>query len=328
MSTPALEVVDLTTHFKQRRGLRLKPPSLIRAVDGVSFSIEEGRTLGIVGESGCGKSTTGRTIVRLVPATSGRVFLFGRDITDLKGSDLREVRRDVQLVFQDPYSSLDPRMKVGDIVAEPLHIHGIYRSEGGSKRVDELLELVGLTAEHAHRYPKSFSGGQRQRIGIARALALRPRVLILDEPVSALDVSIQAQIMNLLSRLQKDLGLSYLLIAHDLAAVRHASHEVGVMYLGRMVEHGTRDQIFNSPSHPYTKALLSAVPEPDPSLRDSRKRIILKGEVPSPSNPPSGCRFRTRCWLADERCSTDVPELSLLPSIGHASACHYASVGD
>lgn len=324
----ALEVVDLTTHFNQRRGLRLKPPPPIRAVDGVSFSIEEGKTLGIVGESGCGKSTTGRTIVRLVPATSGRVYLFGRDITDLRGSDLREVRRDVQLVFQDPYSSLDPRMKVGDIVAEPLHIHGLYRSEGGPKRVEELLGLVGLSAEHAHRHPKSFSGGQRQRIGIARALALRPRVLILDEPVSALDVSIQAQIMNLLGRLQKELGLSYLLIAHDLAAVRHASHDVGVMYLGRMVEYGTKDEIFNSPAHPYTKALLSAVPEPDPSLRDSRKRIILKGEVPSPSNPPSGCRFRTRCWLADERCSTEVPELGLRPTVKHASACHYASVGD
>lgn len=324
-SPPALQVVDLVTHFRQRRGLRLQAPPPIRAVDGVSFEIGEGQTLGLVGESGCGKSTTGKAIVRLVPATAGNVILFGRDITTLRGTNLREVRRDIQLVFQDPYSSLDPRMKVGDIIAEPLHIHGLYQSEGGQRRVEELLELVGLAPEHAARLPKAFSGGQRQRIGIARALALRPRVLILDEPVSALDVSIQAQIMNLLRRLQRELGLAYLLIAHDLAAVRHASHHVGVMYLGKMVEFGTRDEIFESPAHPYTKALLSAVPEPDPTFRDVRTRIVLKGEVPSPSDPPSGCRFRTRCWMEEKTCSVDVPELVVRPPVEHASACHFAA---
>lgn len=326
-AVPALEVVDLVTHFQQRRGFLRPAAPPVRAVDGVSFSIEEGRTLGLVGESGCGKSTTGRTIVRLVPATSGRIRLFGRDITELTGTQLREVRRDVQLVFQDPYSALDPRMTVGDIIAEPLRIHGLYEREGGPKRVRELLDLVGLEPDYADRRPKAFSGGQRQRVGIARALALRPRVLILDEPVSALDVSIQAQIVNLLQRLQAELGLAYLLIAHDLAAVRHVSDHVGVMYLGRIVEYGTRDEIFGAPSHPYTKALLSAVPDPDPELRDARSRIVLTGEVPNPAAPPSGCRFRTRCWLADDRCAAETPALVARGGVGHASACHYAEVG-
>lgn len=324
-TAPALEVVDLVTHFQQRRGFLgpARPP--VRAVDGVSFSIEAGRTLGLVGESGCGKSTTGRTIVRLVPATSGRIRLFGRDITELSGPQLREVRRDVQLVFQDPYSALDPRMTVGEIIAEPLRIHGLYEREGGPARVRELLDLVGLEPDYADRRPKAFSGGQRQRVGIARALALRPRVLILDEPVSALDVSIQAQIVNLLQRLQTELGLAYLLIAHDLAAVRHVSDDVGVMYLGRIVEYGTRDQIFGSPSHPYTQALLSAVPDPDPDRRDAGTRIVLTGEVPNPASPPSGCRFRTRCWLADERCATEVPDLVARAGVDHPAACHHAA---
>ena len=326
-STPAappelLRVEDLKQHFKQRGGLlRSAPP--VRAVDGVSFTIRAGETLGLVGESGCGKSTTGRSIIRLLEPTAGKIIFQGQDITHLPKRPLRRVRRQMQLVFQDPYSSLDPRMSVHDIVAEPLQIQGRYDAEGGRRRVNELLELVGLSPQLGARKPKAFSGGQRQRIGIARALALRPKLLILDEPVSALDVSIQAQVVNLLQELQEELGLGYLFISHDLAVVQHISHAVAVMYLGTIVEQGPRDDIYGRPTHPYTQALLSAVPDPEPDV-DATTRIVLRGDVPSPANPPSGCRFRTRCWKATERCADEVPELVVRPGSDHPSACHYA----
>lgn len=320
---PILRVRNLVKHFPVRGGLMQREVGAVRAVDDVSFDLHEGETLGLVGESGCGKTTTGRTIARLLDPTSGSIHFDGEDITTWSRRRLRSFRRDVQVVFQDPFSSLNPRQTVHDLIADPLRVHGLYR-DGGARRVGDLLEQVGLLPEHASRYPHEFSGGQRQRISIARALALEPRVLILDEPVSALDVSIQAQIVSLLERLQADLGLSYLFIAHDLAVVRHISDRVAVMYLGRTVEVGECTEVFANPVHPYTQALLSAVPISDPALRGVRRRILLTGDLPSPANPPSGCRFRTRCWRAEERCATEEPELDPR-GFDHASACHFPS---
>ena len=293
----------------------------LRAVDGVSFSISEGEALGLVGESGCGKSTVAKLIMRLLTPTGGRIVFMGRDITGLGRREMRPIRRNMQIVFQDPFASLNPGMKAGAIAAEPRLVHERRRPDAGE--VAELLELVGLDPGDAGKYPHEFSGGQRQRISIARALALRPKLLVLDEPVSALDVSIQAQIINLLIKLKNDLGLAYLFIAHDLSVVRHVCEQVAVMYLGRIVEQGRREEVFSRPSHPYTQALVSAVPVPEPLTRAERSRILLTGEVPSPMDPPSACRFRTRCWKAQERCGSEAPLLeSRLPGSG-LSACHF-----
>ncbi|WP_016700516.1 ABC transporter ATP-binding protein [Actinoalloteichus spitiensis] len=339
MSEPILQVRDLVKHFPVKRGVLFRRTiGQVKAVDGVSFDLNKGETLGVVGESGCGKSTLAQVLMRLEPATSGTAMFEGQDIFSLRGAALRKLRRDIQIVLQDPYTSLNPRMTVGDIVGEPFEIHPEVAPKGDRQaKVRELLDVVGLSPEHANRYPHQFSGGQRQRIGIARALALRPKVIICDEPVSALDVSIQAQVMNLLAELRREFSLSYVFIAHDLSVVRHLSDRVGVMYLGRMVEMGTEQQIYEHPTHPYTQALLSSVPVPDPSLRGQREIIRLTGDVPSPVSPPSGCRFRTRCWKARDLCATETPPLvdpGTSPVEGatwpggdegaaHPSACHF-----
>ncbi|SDU54106.1 ABC transporter ATP-binding protein [Jiangella alkaliphila] len=327
-SDVVLEVDNLVKHFPLTTGVLFRRQiGAVQAVDGVSLQLHKGETLGIVGESGSGKSTLAKLLMRLEEPSSGTTHFHGQNIYDLRGRALRELRRNIQIVFQDPYSSLNPRMTVGDIVGEPFDIHPEVAPRGQRrKRVQELLDVVGLNPEHINRYPHQFSGGQRQRIGIARGLALRPEIIICDEPVSALDVSVQAQVINLLEKLQDEFGLSYIFIAHDLSVVRHIADRVAVMYLGRIVEIGSESQIYEKPTHPYTQALLSAVPVPDPSVRGQRQQIILSGDVPSPANPPSGCRFRTRCWKATDKCAQEDPELTVRPGSDHESACHYAAV--
>jgi oligopeptide/dipeptide ABC transporter ATP-binding protein len=323
IGAPVIEIRGLATRFPVRSRFLKRTVGHVHAVDGVDLDIAAGETVGLVGESGCGKSTLARTIMGLVEPAAGAISVDGKDITAAKGRERRTERRQMQMVFQDPVGSLDPRQRVRDIIAEPLITYRVLQGRARDRRVDELLDLVGLDAGHARRFPHEFSGGQRQRIGIARALALNPKLLVLDEPVSALDVSIQAQILNLLQDLQAELGLAYLLISHDLAVVRHVAHRIAVMYLGRIVEEGETAAIFAKPSHPYTRALLSAVPNPDPSLRD-RPRIVLEGDIPSPIDPPSGCRFRTRCHLAADVCVTTEPVLVDRDGIGHPAACHFA----
>jgi peptide/nickel transport system ATP-binding protein/oligopeptide transport system ATP-binding protein len=336
IAEPLLSVRNLVKEFPIRSsGLIRKQVGVVQAVSDISFDIAPGETLGLVGESGCGKSTTSRAVLHLQPATSGQVMFAGHDLTKTPKTELRKLRRDMQLVFQDPFASLNPRITVNEIIAEPLRIHGLYGSkEQGAKQVADLMERVGLKPEHGNRYPHEFSGGQRQRIGIARALALKPKLLVLDEPVSALDVSIQAGVINLLEELQDEMGLAYLFVAHDLSVVRHIADRVAVMYLGKIVEIGPRDDLFDRPMHPYTQALISAIPIPDPRRERTRERILLQGDVPSPANPPSGCRFRTRCpkflTLSESEQGKCVNEEPLLIAKGasdkHFDACHYAEV--
>ncbi|ADD45139.1 ABC transporter ATP-binding protein [Stackebrandtia nassauensis] len=323
-SAPLMEVSGLTKHFEVRRGL-LASKAKVRAVDDVNFVVHKGESLGLVGESGCGKTTTGRMLVRLLEPTAGSLRFEGRDITKLKGQDLRKLRQDLQIIFQDPYASLNPRHTVGKIIATPLVVNNIEPPGGIKARVRELMELVGLNPEHYNRYPHEFSGGQRQRIGIARSLALKPKLVIADEPVSALDVSIQAQVINLLRELQRELDLSFVFIAHDLSVVRHFCDRIAVMYLGKVAEIGDRHQIYDTPSHPYTKALLSAVPDVTRLGAKGETRMKLTGDVPTPLNPPSGCRFRTRCWKAQDICATTEPPLQKVGT-GAVAACHFPEV--
>jgi oligopeptide transport system ATP-binding protein len=322
-----LSVAGLKKHFPIMRGVFRRQVGAVRAVDGITFDIRRGETLGLVGESGSGKSTTGRVILQLDAATEGVVVFDGTDLTQTTGDKLRSLRPRMQMIFQDPHASLNPRMTVASIIGEPLSEHNKAKGESRKKRIEELLSLVGLEPKHANRYPHEFSGGQRQRIGIARAIALNPDFIVADEPIAALDVSIQAQVVNLLEDLQDALGLTYLFISHDLSMVRHIADRVAVMYLGKIMELGTVDRLYNDPKHPYTKALLSAVPVPDPVVEASRKRVILEGDIPSPANPPPGCPFNTRCPIAQERCVTEVPEWRELEP-GRWVACHFAEQSD
>ncbi|WP_144511768.1 ABC transporter ATP-binding protein [Bacillus sp. FJAT-22090] len=319
MTKPLLQVEGLKKYFPIRSGVLAKQSGYVKAVDDVSFYVNEGETLGIVGESGCGKSTTGRMLMRLLEPTEGKVTFEGKDLTEISNSEMRKARREIQMVFQDPYASLNPRHTVEKILMEPLIVHNIGNKKSRKKKVYDFLEIVGLSSYHAKRYPHQFSGGQRQRIGIARALMTNPKLIIADEPVSALDVSIQAQVLNLMQDLQKELKLTYIFIAHDLGVVRHISDRVGVMYLGRMAELATSESLYEEPLHPYTKALLSAVPVPDPEHQ--REQIILEGDIPSPSNPPTGCTFHTRCPFKMEACTSVVPKLEEVKP-GHFVACH------
>ncbi len=320
-AAPLLELRNLTTHYPVLGGLLRRPIGWVKAVDDVSFAIKRGETLGLVGESGCGKTTIGRSIVRLVQPQSGEILFEGQDVLTMTGRELKQVRRDIQVIFQDPYGSLNPRMQVGGIIGEGLRVQGILTRKERRERVEELISVVGLRKDHLRRYPHEFSGGQRQRIGIARALALRPKFILADEPVSALDVSIQSQVLNLLTELQEDFGLTYLFIAHDLSVVEYISDRVGVMYLGKLVELATAEDLYANPRMPYTQALLSAIPEVGAENR--RERIVLRGDVPSPLNPPSGCPFRTRCWLAEDVCAEITPPLrEVRPR--HWAACHFA----
>jgi oligopeptide transport system ATP-binding protein len=321
VTTPLVRVVDLVKHFPVGGGLLGR--NIVHAVDGVNLAVQEGETLGLVGESGCGKSTLGRVIVRLLPATSGHVYYKDTDLTAMRGEKLRRTRQEIQMIFQDPYASLNPRMTVGDIVSEPLRNFGVARGKKADQKVQEMMRVVGLNPNFVNRYPHEFSGGQRQRIGIARALVLDPAFIVADEPISALDVSIQAQIVNLLEDLQSKFNLTYLFIAHDLSVVRHISDRVAVMYLGKIVEVGPSDSIRVKPLHPYTKVLQSSVPVPDPDLEAERKPILLKGDIPSPVNPPSACRFHTRCPIAQQICSEVEPPLEM-KSNGRFAACHFA----
>jgi oligopeptide transport system ATP-binding protein len=320
--TALLEVEDLVKYFPIHAGLLSRHVGDVKAVDGVSFTIARGETLGLVGESGSGKTTIGRLLLRLLPATRGKVIFDGRNVLELNRSEVRKIRRSMQIIFQDPFASLNPRMTVGDIIGEPLRIHHLAHGKAVDERIKELLKLVGLQPYHANRYPHEFSGGQRQRVGIARSLAVDPTFIVCDEPVSALDVSIQAQVINLLEDLQERLGLTYLFIAHDLSVVRHISTRVAVMYVGKLVELADRNALYQNPLHPYTQALLSAIPIPDPKLEAKRKRIVLTGDIPSPVNPPSGCRFHTRCPIAFERCSVEEPAFKDYGA-GHFAACHW-----
>ena len=321
-----VKVLNLKKHFPINRGVLRRQVGAVQAVDGLTFDIYKGETLGLVGESGCGKSTTGRAILQLLVPTDGQVFYEEKELTGLNKSDLRKSRRDMQMIFQDPYASLNPRMTVGNIVGEPLQIHNIGNNKSRKERTQELLGLVGLNPYFINRYPHEFSGGQRQRIGIARALATNPSFIVADEPISALDVSIQAQVVNLLDDLKVDLGLTYLFIAHDLSMVRYISDRVAVMYLGRIVELSNRDEVFDHPLHPYTQALLSAIPIPDPDKEDKRQRLILEGDVPSPANPPQACRFHPRCSYATEICTMEDPPFRNMDNkeIPHQVACHHA----
>ncbi|TMU83621.1 dipeptide ABC transporter ATP-binding protein [Bacillus sp. BHET2] len=319
MTEPLLKVENLKKHFPITGGILGRPVSSVKAVDGVSFTVNKGETLGIVGESGCGKSTTGRMLMRLIDPSEGKVTFEDRELTSLSNSDMRKVRREMQMVFQDPFASLNPRHTVEKILEEPLKVHGMGSAKERKKRVHELLNIVGLSSYHAKRYPHQFSGGQRQRIGIARALMTKPKLIIADEPVSALDVSIQSQVLNLMQDLQKEFGLTYIFIAHDLGVVRHISDRVGVMYLGKMVELSNSENLYEKPLHPYTQALLSAVPVPDPDFK--RETILLQGDIPSPSNPPSGCTFHTRCPHATDICKQKTPEFKEHQP-GHYVACH------